>query len=342
MRANSRLVTVLLATLLCQAGCGEEADSSATDTATTATADTTADTATTADTDTAADTAAAVDAGPTERFAIAAIGDPHITGTSTKTARYKRLQAAVAWINDNAAARKIEVALVLGDIGWSGGLAPARAALDKLAMPYVPTPGDNVMFAGDEKTFDDVFGPVYAGLQGKLANLSRAATPTVHGVSGKQVILQNLSFDIRGVHVVAFDNSPRTKAGAIGEQGDLHDYKGGTWPWLKADLAALTDRPQRSVLLASHIPLHQTAGALDAGQMKKVNALVDATKGLVHGHIAGHYHVDVKIQTDEMDFVSHVVGSTFAGPLVVHIATAAVYADEVKWSHDKVHVPGFQ
>ena len=229
----------------------------------------------------------------------------------------------------------------MGDIGWSGGLKPARALLDKLSVPYVPIIGDNCMHAGDEKTWEDVFGPVYDDLKADFPGLSHETTPTTHGVTGKTVWLQNLSFDLHGVHVVALDLSPREKLGLIGELGDIHDYPGGSWPWLQKDLSGLKGRAKASVLLASHIPMHQSAGALDAGHILKMKALAGSVPGLIHASVAGHYHVDAVVDIPSLPFISYVVGSVFAGPLPVHIATATVTATEVTWVHETVLVSGY-
>ncbi|MCO4761906.1 MAG: metallophosphoesterase [Myxococcales bacterium] len=292
--------------------------------------------------DAAVDASEQVDAGPIKTFAIAAIADPHITGTSTTKPNIQRLHATVAWLNANAAAKGIELVLVLGDIGWSGGLKGARAALDKLTVPYLPTLGDNCNFAGDEKTFSDVFGPVYAGLGDKFANLSRAATPTTHGKTGKQVILQNVSFDLHGIHVVGLDVSPRDKKGIVGEMGDLHDYEGGTFPWLQADLAKVAQRPKGSVLIASHIPLHESPGALMGDEIDKLNALAKKTPGLIHASIAGHYHVDAVVDLPLLEYISYVVGAIFVGPLPVHIATVTTQGQTVTWQHDTIYLPGYK
>lgn len=283
----------------------------------------------------------AKDVGPTKTFAIAAIADPHLTGTNVTTEKYKRLQAAVTWINENREARGIEVVVVLGDIGWSGGLKPARAALDKLEIPYVPIIGDNCMHAGDEKTWSDVFGPVYKTLESDFKGLSRGATPTTHGKTGKAVILQNVSFDLHGVHIVALDISPREKLGLIGELGDIHDYPGGSWPWFQKDIEKVKNYPKGSVLVAAHIPMHISAGALDTGHMAKVKALSDTVPGLIHASIAGHYHIDALVDIPSLPFPSYVVGPIFAGPLPVHIATATVSTDEVTWIHDTVPLPQY-
>ena len=147
---------------------------------------------------------------------------------------------------------------------------------------------------------------------------------------------------LRGGRVIGLDISPREKLGVVGEQGDLHDYAGGSWPWLQAELAKWQHLPKASVLIASHIPMQLTPGGLDADQMAKVKALLDAHPGLVHGHIAGHYHVDLELRTPAMSHVSYVVGSTFAGNLPVHIATATVAPGGVTWQHETIDVPGWQ
>gem|GEM_PF-1308079 len=282
------------------------------------------------------------DAGPPlATVVIAAIGDPHITGGNYTGEKMKRLVGAVDWLNANAKKKALRMVLVLGDLGWSGGLEHARVALDKLTVPYVPINGDNVMFAGDEKQFDDVFGPVYAKLQQQFPGMARAATPTYHPGLKQSTILENLAFDVDGVHVVVPDLNPRKKIGPFGEQGELHDYPGGTWPWLQAHLAGLKAPRKASVLLASHIPVAMSPGALTAADMVKVGALADKHPGVIAASLAGHYHIVTNVQTKDMKFPSMTVPAIWAGLLRVHIATATVFADRVQWHHEFVVVPGF-
>ena len=294
---------------------------------------------------------AATDAGPVTVFAIAAIADPHLTKSTIKSTYLDRLEAAVAWLNEERKKRGIEVVLVLGDIGWSGGLKAARTTLNKLDVPFVPALGDNCIFAGDEQVWDTVFGPHYASLAPILPGFSRGVTPTTDPGTGKQEWLQNVSFDLHGVHIVSLDLSPRKKMGFIGELGERHDHVGGTWPWLKQDLNSLITAAKSagasplkgSVLLASHIPMHQSGGALTADDVIAMNALAKTLPpGLIHASIAGHYHIDAKVDIPALPFTSYVVGSVFSGPLAIHIATATVRANEVTWQHEVLALPGWE
>ncbi|MFT7520434.1 MAG: hypothetical protein ACI9MC_002580, partial [Kiritimatiellia bacterium] len=91
----------------------------------------------------------------THQFSFVVVADPHIASAPE---HLQRLQGAVEWINAAAIDEKIEVVMVVGDIGWSGGLPRAQQALDALTMPYVPIIGDNEVHIGAEERFDEVFG----------------------------------------------------------------------------------------------------------------------------------------------------------------------------------------
>src|SRR5690606_19752407 len=82
-----------------------------------------------------ADTSETAEAALEHVFSFAIFADPHVVRVGD---HLDRLRAAVAWANEHADARRIDVVFVVGDIGWSGGLPLAREALDDLVVPYVP------------------------------------------------------------------------------------------------------------------------------------------------------------------------------------------------------------
>ena len=107
---------------------------------------------------------------------------------------------------------------------FSGGTA--KKILDLLSnngITYIPVIGDNEVQSGYEKEFQDVFGLHFKSLSRILDNWRKAPAP----VAG--MYLQNFSFDYKGCHFVCCDfNSRRSDD----EGGELHDFPGGSWPWL--------------------------------------------------------------------------------------------------------------
>ena len=223
---------------------------------------------------------------PPEPFAFVVLTDTHITGGGDAELR---LSAAVDWVNAHAAEDLIELVLVLGDIGWDGGLERARDVLDGLDVPYVPLIGDNEVHAGDEAAFQDVFAATHARLEGLLAGWRKLPTPAWSPDLGAEVWLQNASFDFGGVHFVALDWNVRGDDGIGGETGTLHDYEGGTWPWLVEDLAGREAGPLQGIVLLSHIPMHM--GAFDLAELAAFDGLLGPLRDRIHANLAGHVHV---------------------------------------------------
>ena len=194
-----------------------------------------------ADPESVADTATTALAGPWEpRFTFAILADPHVSDASANLAR---LQAANAWLSENAVAEDIQLVLILGDIAWYDGFPLVTDAFSVLPMPWVPILGDNEVQLGDEQTFDATFAAQYTVLSGQLDNFTRGSTPVDNPEYGVASWFQNLSFDYGEVHFAGLDWCTRHIGGIEGEMADLHDFSGGTLPWLAADLATLDEGP---------------------------------------------------------------------------------------------------
>ncbi|MBI4952000.1 MAG: hypothetical protein HY908_08200 [Myxococcales bacterium] len=241
-------------------------------------------------------------------FAFAVLAAPHIVNDVEREAR---LAAAVAWIDAVPHDPPIELVLVLGDIGWGGGLARAKALLDELSVPYVPLVGDNEIHEGDDDTFATVFEPRYAALATELEGFRRAPVPVAHPTSAEPAWLENAAFEHRGVRFFALDWCVRGVAGALGEFGDLHDFTGGTLPWLAGELPAPADALPGSIVLASHIPTF--LGLFDHAEMDALTALFAPLDAAIYAAIAGHLHGNL----------------TMDGPGHPALATDAVFEDQV-------------
>lgn len=228
------------------------------------------------------------DGGPVEFvFALGVIADPHITGNVEHT---ERLDVAVAWMNQHAAERSIELVVVLGDLGWGNGLPGVKDQLDALTVPYVPFTGDNEIQGDSEEEFYDTFTPQWELLATELDAFDMASMPVYNPEIDGDSWFNIFSFDHRGVHFAGTDWCARVDGTILGELGDLHDFAGGTWPWLEADLEGRFVDPDDSIILLSHIPMH--IGMFDVEEVDKIEVLFDSVGDAIYANLAGHVHLD--------------------------------------------------
>ncbi len=220
-------------------------------------------------------------------FSLVVIADPHITGPGD---RVVHLEKAVDWINEQRQERRIELVMVVGDIGWRDGLPIAKTQLDRLAMPYVPIIGDNEVHSESEEAFDTVFAPQYEMLGTALEQWQRASTPVSNPNTGGDSWFQNFSFVHRGVRFIGLDLSARVPDGPIaGELGDLHDFEGGTWRWFTEQLPGLQTADRDSLVMISHIPMHH--GLFDEQEMAALVELLEPYRSQLYVNLAGHMHL---------------------------------------------------
>lgn len=220
-------------------------------------------------------------------FSFAVIADPHIYGEPDHTARFK---TAVDWIIGNKEAEDIELVFIVGDIAWSGNVKLAKEMLDRLdnvGVSYVPIIGDNEVQCGSEREFARIFGSHYKRLSKTLSGWKKAPTP----VKGKY--LQNFSFDYKGCHFVCADFNSRQHGN---EGGELHDFDGGSWPWLKDDIRNCLKKKKESIVIFSHIGMFRTGfGTADEflfskDEMSRIKDFLWDYRDYVDTNYAGHVH----------------------------------------------------
>ncbi|MCB9745521.1 MAG: metallophosphoesterase [Alphaproteobacteria bacterium] len=245
-------------------------------------------------------------AEPEHVFTFAVLADPHITAPSE---RDQRLAAAVAWINAQAEARKIEVVMVVGDIGWGEGLVGARDLLDALEPPYVPVLGDNEVHFGDEENFDLVFEPQYARLAETFEDWQRAPTGTWNPEWEQTSWFQNFSFTHKGLHFVGLDWVSRDSHQIFGELGELHDFEGGTLPWFGEALSGLPEGIEEDTVLFSHHPMH--VPSFDLAQLAQITAVTSPLEGRVAAAYAGHYHGNHEEEIEDGGYMLFVTDATW-------------------------------
>jgi hypothetical protein len=269
-------------------------------------------------------------------FSFAILTDLHITDEGEF---YQKSVAAVQWLNAHAAERQIQLVLVLGDIGYGEGVARSRDLLNQLSMPYVPIIGDNEFHHGDQELFDQVFSANDATVTQFLSHYERVPAPTTDP-DGKVYWFQSVAFDLGGVRFLGVDTGPRNDGQISGEQGDLHDFPGGTWPWFTQQIQGLGVRPKESVVLFSHNPLHLFPGGLDVNEMARMNALVSPVGDLVYGAFGGHYHFDWQDVQKDAGYETFVTASPWAGEKVrLRLVTVTGQGDHFAYQHELVDVP---
>lgn len=219
-------------------------------------------------------------------FSFAVLADPHLFGDADNEARWL---AAAEWVNAHAADEGIELVLIVGDIAWSAGLAGAPALLGTLEPPWVPITGDNEVNSGDEQAFYEAFSPQWEALGAQLDGFARAPAPVHHPEAGQDAWFTNLVFDHGGLRFVGLDFCARGAEGLFAEMADLHDFEGGTLPWLLASLGS-TGTAEDSVVLFSHHPMHLSPGSFDQAEIEALDAALAPWEGPLFANFAGHYH----------------------------------------------------
>jgi hypothetical protein len=271
----------------------------------------------------------------THRFSFAVVADPHIQGSEDHDAR---LESAVAWINAEASNRDIQLTLVLGDIGWGEtGLERSLELLTPLSMPWVPVIGDNVVISGQDAEFESVFEDQIAVLEQELMSWEKSPSPVWDPNYEVQSSLQNFRFEHEGVLFVALDWNIRGIGGLAAEFADLHDFDGGSWPFLVESLDGAHARPEESILLLSHIPL--MAGALDVEEVGQVNTLTSPLSSRIDAAYAGHMHVTYDLYNKPGGYEVLVTDATWDDENVIRIVD--VYGDGQAYSYvqELVEIP---
>jgi hypothetical protein len=242
----------------------------------------------------------------THRFSFVVIADPHIAGPEDHETR---LQTVVSWINEQAESRDLQLVLVLGDIGWGEGLPTSLDLLGALEIPWVPIIGDNVIINGEDAVFAETFADQYADLAQTLDAWERSSLPVWDPNYEVEAYLQNMRFEHEGVLFLGLDLNLRGVGGIAGEFAELHDFDGGTWPFVIESLEGAGERPDESIIILSHIPL--MAGALSVEEVEQVNNFSLPLADKIHAAYAGHMHVTYDLYNEPGGYEVMVTDATW-------------------------------
>ena len=214
-----------------------------------------------------------------DSFSFVVIADPHVRA-SHYTQNKRRLEQCVDWVNAHRLWADIRLVFVAGDIGWDtheGGMIveETKAILDGLNVPYVPIIGDDdVRFGRDGYDFSQTFEPVYQRLAeladdptSGFSNFQKAPVRVDH--PGGYGYFHNFAFEYGGVQFVCPDWCSRDGSTSIlgtrDDDGDLHDFAGGTWPWFTRTLADCPKDKRENIVIMAHNPMLTLKGSWLAG-----------------------------------------------------------------------------
>ena len=170
------------------------------------------------------------------QFSFALIADPHITVEAEEN--QEKLERIIKWINENYGENRIELAIVVGDIGWPGnGQARAKSILDQLEIPYIPLIGDNEIQFSSAEEFYNSFQSQYHFLNEIMENWNFNEPLARDPITGEECYFINFSFDYRGLHFLALDWATRIIGGWESEQAELWNFPGGSFDFFQRDIA---------------------------------------------------------------------------------------------------------
>ncbi len=264
-------------------------------------------------------------------FSVAVLADPHVTGPGGNE---ERLVQAVDWINGQPMDRNIQLVVILGDVAWNDGFEPAWAALDALNMPWAPVIGDNEVNSDDEQAWDEAFAYQYTVLSVAFEDFVKTEMPVHHPDADMDVWFNQFAFTHLGVRFVALDWCARGAEGVQTEMGDLHDFEGGTLPFLADDLAAFAPPTTDSLVMLSHIPMH--LGGFDLEEMEALEAVLEPYTDALWANLAGHLHLDYEYEAADGLFWVYVTDAVWDDELTIRLIEVSGNGEAFEYAQELV------
>jgi hypothetical protein len=265
---------------------------------------------------------------PSFQFSIAMIADPHIGGGGEHS---ERLVQVVQWLNEHQESRSIDLVFVLGDIGWSEGLAESKELLDGLNIPYIPVIGDNEVHFGEEENFGTVYGPQYEHLSETMTDWYKAGGSAVWNPEHDQnSFFYNYAFTHKGLRLMFVDWASRSDDSFFGEMGDLHDFDGGTWDFFEEEILGSAAQKTNSMLVLSHIPMYFGPGSFDEVEAEQVIGLTGSYADRIYANFSGHFHFNADGVFHRAGFDYYVTDAVWDDLITVRMVE--VWGNEIEFS----------
>lgn len=183
------------------------------------------------------------------------------------------LRKEVDWINANIGTYNIRFVIVTGDITGSGERSEflkAKEILDSLTVPYIPILGNHDVWPytgaseapypyGDQY-FLEIFAPTFTYLRNILPgwNDGTRLTQIWNPEASCYSYFQNFSFSYGSYHFLCSDFVTRGHAlsgSGANPEADIHNFTGGTWPWLMSRYDSFPHENRDDILIFAHHPL---------------------------------------------------------------------------------------
>lgn len=270
-------------------------------------------------------------------FAFVVFADPHVTSDSEHA---DRLRAAVAWVEQERAARGIALVLVAGDTAWGVGLPVFVDVMADLTVPWVPMIGDNEIQVGDESAYHDAVTPQLEALATTLPDWTRLPAPVALPDTDRDAWFQGFGFTWKGVTFIGFDVAARVIDPLWGEFAYLHDFPGGSLPFLAERLDALAPGPSEDVVVLTHNPMLWTAGGFDPVQQARLLEVVGPFGDRVALALGGHLHLDAEwLATEEVPYDVVLTDAVWDDTIRLRIVHVTLEGTTFRYAHESVEIP---
>lgn len=234
----------------------------------------------------------------------------------------RALREAVKWINFHEQDKNIKFVVVSGDLTGSAEKSEFlmfKKIMSELQIPYVPIIGNHdvwpyVRYQSESSTacgdsiMNEVFESVYTADKTFFNNWNDGTrlTRVYNPESNREHYLQNFSFEYENFIFYALDFNPRYHVNkqepGIGPEAQLMDWQGGTFRWLKNELATNTSKRNKNVCFIAHHPatnnpLFILSGfVFDMNEYNKLTSMLNPYKNNLGLWMTGHIHIDYDYQ----------------------------------------------
>lgn len=242
-----------------------------------------------------------------------------------------RLRNSVQWINQHLDDLKIHFVIVTGDLSESAEMSEllrCKQLLDSLNVPYIPMIGNHDIWPLSQGTeaplpsgdslFNVLFADAFAEAQTFFPawNNGTRLTKTWDTENSCYAWFQNYHFQYGSYTYIFTDFVSRAHDIALfnGASADaqLHDFTGGTWPWLQQTITNPPNQGQENILLFAHHPLSKSLlsgsfASFSYDEYDDITQYLNTQKDRVGTWIAGHKH-----NVDEYDIKTWTFSSAIA------------------------------